>query len=64
MPPPVYGPTVLRSWIEALQRYPSRDLTPWEAGFLESVRVQLELRGSLSAKQVQTLERIYAEKTS
>lgn len=62
-PAPVYGPAVLRSWIEALERYPSRELTPWEETFVRSVRVQLELRGSLSARQIATLERLYAEAT-
>jgi hypothetical protein len=64
MPAPVYSPAVLRSWIEALERYPCRELTPWEEHFVESVSVQLELRGSLSPKQVATLERIYAAKTA
>ena len=64
MAAPVYGPTVLMHWIEALERYPSQELTDWEEGFLRSVLVQLELRGPLSAPQVKTLERLYAGKTA
>lgn len=60
--PPVYTPTVLRAWIEALET-PSKPLTPWELSFLESVSDQLERRGSLSASQIEHLERMYAEKT-
>ena len=62
MTAPLYSPTVLRGWLDALET-PSRELTEWEQHFLASVRVQLELRGSLSPRQVEHLERIYAEKT-
>jgi len=60
---PAYSDVVLRSWIDAL-KMPSKMLTDWEERFVASVSVQLELRGSLSPKQVETLERIYAEKTA
>ena len=38
---------------------PMYDLTEWEAGFLRSVRSHFALYGSLSAKQMQTLSRIW-----
>lgn len=60
---PLYTPDVLRSWIDAL-RTPAQMLTDWEERFVASVSVQLELKGSLSDKQVERLERIYAEKTA
>lgn len=62
MPAPVYTPAVLRSWIEALET-PSKPLTAWELSFLESVSDQLERRGSLTVGQIETLERMYSEKT-
>lgn len=38
-------------------------LTKWEEDFIESIKSQLEERGSLSPKQAEILERIYVEKT-
>lgn len=43
---------------------PSKKLTDWELNFLESITQQFEDRGSLSERQMEVLERIYAEKTS
>lgn len=59
----LYSPDVLRSWIDAL-RTPAKMLTDWEERFVASVSVQLELRGSLKPRQVEILERLYAEKTA
>lgn len=42
---------------------PTKKLTEWELGFLESVSDQFTHRGSLSDKQFDKLETIYAEKT-
>ena len=42
---------------------PVRDLTKWEEDFVTSVTDQFERRGSLSDRQIEILERIYAEKT-
>ena len=39
-----------------------RELTAWETDFLASVGDQFDRRGSLTDKQMATLERIYAEK--
>lgn len=43
---------------------PSKRLTSWEMDFLESVTDQFHHRGDLSDKQFETLERIYADRTS
>jgi hypothetical protein len=39
------------------------NLTTWEETFIESVRSQFAGGRDLSDKQIETLERIYAEKT-
>lgn len=44
--------------------YPSKELTKWEEDFIASITDQFDTRGSLSDRQFETLERIYAEKTS
>ncbi len=38
-------------------------LTPWETSFMESITDQFDRSGRLSDRQVEILERIYAEKT-
>lgn len=40
-----------------------RGLTAWEMEFLESVQAQWDRTRRLSPKQLEILERIYAEKT-
>ena len=40
-----------------------RGLNKWEEGFIESIKEQFESNGSLSEKQTEILERIYAAKT-
>lgn len=40
-----------------------RDLTEWEENFVKSVRKQFDRKGTLSDRQIEILERIYAEKT-
>jgi len=55
-------PKKWREWIEAAQ-LAGEKLTKWEENFLESISEQLTERGSLSERQVEILERIYAEKT-
>jgi len=49
-------------WLEACEEYAER-LTKWEQDFVESLREQWDRRGSLSERQLEILERIYAEKT-
>ncbi len=48
-------------WIEACER--SDKLSEWESEFIASIRKYLESKGSLTSKQVEVLERIYADKT-
>ena len=57
-----YGPEVIREWLSALEE-PSKPLSAWELSFVECVSDQMDRRGSLSDRQVEILERIYAEKT-
>lgn len=53
---------VLQSWIRKINEE-GRGLSTWELEFMESVTEQFEDRGTLSAKQEEVVERIYAEKT-
>ncbi len=43
---------------------PSHPLSKWEEDFLISISDQFDRRGTLSDKQFEILERIYAEKTA
>ncbi len=43
---------------------PVKELTDWEYNFLASISDQFSNRGTLSDKQFEILERIYAEKTA
>ena len=52
---------VISDWIEQCQA--SRKLTKWEADFIDSIAEQFDARGSISDRQEEILERIYAEKT-
>lgn len=52
----------IEDWLAAIEEDQDR-LTKWEADFVESLRDQWERRGSLSERQVEILERIYAERT-
>lgn len=54
--------TVIGHWIETLQTE-GRGLSKWEQDFLESISDQFDERGSISDRQEEVLERIYAEKT-
>jgi uncharacterized membrane-anchored protein len=53
---------IIAQWIEAVETE-GRGLTKWEQDFIESISEQFAERGSLSDKQEEILERIYAEKT-
>lgn len=50
-------------WIQRINDE-GRNLTEWEIGWMESVTEQYESKGWLSERQLEILERIYAEKTS
>jgi len=53
----------IREWLE-LVNTEGRNLTAWELSFMESITDQFERWETLSERQIEILERIYAEKTS
>lgn len=52
----------IKAWLDKVNTE-GHDLSPWESGFMESITAQFDERGSLSDRQEDILERIYAEKT-
>ena len=53
-----------RVHMEWIERCLAADkLTEWEQDFVTSVKAYLERKGSLSSRQAEILEKIYAEKT-
>lgn len=56
-------PQVIEDWINHVNER-GVNLTKWEKDFMESITEQFANRRSLSDKQEEILERIYAEKTS
>jgi hypothetical protein len=50
-----------RDWISKCEE--SDKLTEWELNFIKSLKKQLDNKRSLSIKQADILERIYADKT-
>lgn len=56
-------PELITHMLNALDS-PHRELTKWEEEFLTSINEQFEQRGTLSDRQFEILERIYAEKTA
>lgn len=57
-----YDAATVSNFIDALQT-PHKPLSPWEESFLESITDQWETKQWLSDRQLEILERIYAEKT-
>jgi hypothetical protein len=57
-----HSKTVIESWLSAIEE-DSDGLTKWEEGFVDSLRDQFDRTGSISDRQEEILERIYAEKT-
>lgn len=55
-------PEVVRLWIQTCLEE-GQGITKWENDFLVSIEEQFKRRGSLSEKQLEILERIYADKT-
>jgi len=51
------------SWIDKCMEKRHK-LSDWERKFVIDIRLQLRQKGSLSDKQAEVLERIYADKTS
>lgn len=55
---------VIAEWIRMVNEEASKPLSDWETSFMESITDQFDRTQSLSLKQEEILERIYAEKTS
>lgn len=53
---------LLEYWIDTIN-HEGRNLSKWEKDFMESITEQFERTHSLSEKQKEIVERIYAEKT-
>lgn len=53
----------IAEWIRMCLEENTKDLTKWEQSFVESLDDQLTRNGSISSRQEEILERIYAEKT-
>lgn len=56
-------PEILKTWHQTILDEASDDLTDWESNFIESIGNSLSRGWTLSERQEQILERIYAEKT-
>ena len=54
---------VLQSWISALLDEAYESMTEWEKSFVSDVEVKVHNNWTLTQKQEETLEKIYAEKT-
>jgi len=52
---------VIQYMLDSLEA-PMKPLTKWETDFLESIGDQFKMRGSLTVRQAEILERIYNEK--
>lgn len=52
----------VQSWIDRVNSE-ARNLTDWEEEFMESITEKMQTYGSLTSSQINTLERIYANKT-
>lgn len=63
MPETPMTPESIDHFLKELQN-PKERLTQWELDFLYSVTTQFERKGTLSRKQFDVLERIYADKTA
>lgn len=56
-------PEMIEHFLKELQM-PAKTLTNWELQFLESISNQFDERGSLTDRQFEILEKIYAEKSA
>ena len=62
--PVKYTQEQLQDFIDAIREHASGSgLTSWESDFVDSVEDQLQARGRLSDRQIEILDRIYAERT-
>ncbi len=56
-------PANITHMLQALDS-PSKELTKWEENFLADVSLQFHHRNFLSDRQVEILEKLYADKTN
>lgn len=56
------SPEVIKDWLEQIYEN-SHKLSTWEIDFFNSVSDQFAVSGTVSDKQEEILERIYADKT-
>ena len=61
MSPTPNKPDIIQHMLDGLDT-PAKELTKWETDFVASITEQFETRKSLSDRQFEILERIYAEK--
>jgi hypothetical protein len=54
---------LLLSWVEAIIEEASDELSDWESTFVTDIEARLRQGRSLTERQEEILERIYAEKT-
>jgi hypothetical protein len=54
---------VLQSWIDAIIEEASDELNDWETKFIEDMAIRVANKWSLTQRQEEILERIYADKT-
>ena len=57
-----HTPGTINQWLDSIAET-GRGLPKWEQDFVESIGLQLDDRGTISDRQEEILERIYAEKT-
>jgi len=50
-------------WLDTILTEASDNLTEWETGFIDSIRIRLGYNRECTPTQHDILERIYAEKT-
>lgn len=63
---PIWKPKenlILKEWLEAIENEAQDKLTSWETDFIDSISYRINAGQTLSQKQEEILERIYAEKT-
>jgi len=58
-----YQASTIEEWIRMVNEEATKPLSPWEQNFMESITDQFDRSRYLSEAQIETLERIYAEKT-
>lgn len=57
------APQVYKDWVKTILEEASDTLSDWESNFIDSIETQLTRGYTLSEKQDEILDKIYAEKT-